>query len=116
VSTFGPPSFEILVSPAPEGVLVAVAGELDVATADRFEAALREQLAAGPVRLDLRELSFMSSSGIRVLDALVRDLWAMSWTLVINPVLQPPVRQVIALTGMTDVLPFAAPAADEPAP
>ena len=91
--------------------MVAVAGELDVATAAEFEATLLEQLAEGPVRLDLRELSFMSSSGIRVLDAILRDLPMIGSTLLIDPTLQPAVRQVIALTGMTDALPFdAAPA------
>ena len=112
MSTFGPPNFEIEVSPARAGVVVAVAGEIDVATAPAFEAALREQLAAGPVRLDLRGLSFMDSTGIRLLDAILRERAAQGWTLLIEPTLQPAVRQVIALTGMTDALPFdvAAPA------
>jgi anti-anti-sigma factor len=110
VSSFKPPSFEITVSPAAEGVAVTVSGELDVATAAEFEATLLEQLAEGPVRLDLRELSFMSSSGIRVLDAIIRDLPMIGSTLLIDPTLQPAVRQVIALTGMTGALPFDAPA------
>ncbi len=110
VSSVVPPSFQITVRPAAEGVLVAVAGELDVATAPGFEATLLEHLAEGAVRLDLRELSFMSSSGIRVLDAILRDLPAIGSTLLIDPTLQPAVRQVIALTGMTDALPFDAPA------
>lgn len=110
VSSFGPASFEIVVSPAPhEGVVVAIVGELDVVTAPDFEAALREQLAAGPVRLDLRGLSFMDSTGIRVLDAILRDLAGMRGTLLIEPTLQPAVRQVIALTGMTTALPFDGP-------
>ena len=105
-----PPGFEIAVTPAAEGVLVAVAGELDVATAAEFEATLLEQLAEGPVRLDMRKLSFMDSTGIRVFDALLRDLPVMGTTLLIDPDLQPAVRQVIALTGMTDALPFDVPA------
>ncbi len=117
MSAFGPPSFEIVVSPSPrEGVVLAVAGEIDLATADEFADALREQLAAGPVRLDLRGLSFMDSSGIRVLDAVLRDLTPMRWTLVIEPTLQAAVRQVIALTGMTDALPFDGAPAAEPTP
>jgi anti-anti-sigma factor len=114
VSSFVPPAFEITVSPAARGVLVVVAGELDVASAAAFEATLLEQLAEGPVRLDLRELSFMDSSGIRVLDAVLRDLPMMEATLLIDPTLQPAVRQVIALTGMTDALPFDDPPAAEP--
>jgi anti-sigma B factor antagonist len=107
VSSFGPPSFEINVTPAAAGVVVAVAGELDIGTAPAFEATLLEQLAEGPVCLDLRELSFMDSTGIRILDAILRDLPVIGSSLLIEPVLQPAVRQVMALTGMIDVLPFA---------
>jgi anti-anti-sigma factor len=103
-----PPVFEIAVVPAAEGVCVTVAGELDIATAAAFEATLLEQLAEGPVRLDLRELSFMDSTGIRVLDAILRDLPVIGSTLLIDPTLQPAVRQIIALTGLTDALPFDA--------
>jgi anti-anti-sigma factor len=106
VSRVGPPSFEIVVTPAPEGVVVAVAGELDLAAAPAFEATLLEQLAAGPVRLDLRELSFMDSSGIRILDAILRDLPMIGSTLLIDPTLQPAVRQIVELTGMAEALPF----------
>lgn len=106
VSSFGPANFEITVKPSAEGVLVAVAGEIDIVTAAEFEATILEQLAAGPVRLDLRELSFMDSTGIRVLDAVLRDLPVIGSTLVIEPILQPPVRQVLTLTGMIDALPF----------
>jgi anti-anti-sigma factor len=102
VSNIGPPSFEITVSPAPDGVIVAVSGEVDLVTAPAVEAALRQQLA------DLQGLSFMDSSGIQVLDAILRDLAPNDWALVIDPALQPPVRQVIALTGLTDALPFEA--------
>ncbi|HEV2775763.1 MAG TPA: STAS domain-containing protein [Solirubrobacteraceae bacterium] len=117
MSAFVPPDFEIVVSPAARprrGVVMAVAGELDLATAPELEAALREYLAAGAVRLDLRGLSFMSSSGIRVLDAILRDVDAHGWALVIEPIVQPAVRQVIALTGMTDALPFDVPQEAEP--
>jgi len=100
------PGFEIAVTPAAEGVLVTVAGELDIATSAAFEATLLEQLAEGPVRLDLRELSFMDSTGIRVLDAILRDLPVIGSTLLIDPALQPAVRQIMVLTGMLDALPF----------
>ena len=107
------PGFQIAVSPAAEGVLVTAAGELDIATAAAFEATLLEQLAEGPVRLDLRKLSFMDSTGIRVLDAILRDLPVIGSTLLIDPTLQPAVSQVLALTGIIDALPFDIP--DAPA-
>jgi anti-sigma B factor antagonist len=43
-------------------------GELDLATAPEFEAAILGALEAGrPVVVDLRQLDFMDSSGVRVL-------------------------------------------------
>ena len=97
------------VSPAAEGAVVAVAGEIDLATSAEFEATLLEQLAQGPVRLDLSRLSFMDSTGIRVLDAILRDLPVIGSTLLIDPALQPPVHQILTLTGMIDALPFDGP-------
>lgn len=115
VSTFGPPDFEIVVSPLDAGTLVAVAGELDLATAPQFEATLLEQLTAGSVRLDLRGLSFMDSTGIRILDAVLRDLPMIGSALVIDPDLQPSVRQILTMTGIIDALPFdGATAGDTP--
>jgi anti-anti-sigma factor len=118
VSTIGPPSFEIVVSPRAggDGVHVAVAGELDLGTAAEFEATLLEQLAAGSVRLDLRGLSFMDSTGIRILDAVLRELPMFGSTLLIDPVLQPAVRQILTLTGMLDALPFDGAAAADANP
>jgi len=47
---------------------VQVAGELDLATAQQFRQVLGEaQQAARMVVLDLRELSFIDSSGIHVI-------------------------------------------------
>jgi anti-anti-sigma factor len=109
------PGFEIAVAPATAGVRVTVAGELDIATAAQFEATLLEQLAEGPVRLDLRGLSFMDSTGIRILDAILRELPMIGTTLLVDPTLQPAVRQILVLTGMLDALPFdAPPAPDDP--
>ena len=109
VSTFEPPpvfSIEVTAGRDGHGVVVAVAGELDVTTAPAVESMLRAQLAAGAVLLDLKRLSFMDSSGIRLLDAVLRDMRPMGWTLLIVPALQPPVRRIIELTGMTNSLPF----------
>lgn len=81
-------------------------GELDLATADAYATAVREQLAAGPVLLDLGELSFMDSSGVRTLGALMRDAAREGWTLAVRPEMQANVRQVLEITGMTGILPL----------
>jgi anti-anti-sigma factor len=51
-------------------VLFVPRGELDLATAPDLEGAIRDALGAGKaVVIDLRELEFMDSSGVRVLIA-----------------------------------------------
>jgi anti-anti-sigma factor len=63
-----PSGFSISISDSDERVVVAVRGELDLATAPELETVLLERLDAGEdVVLDLRELEFMDSSGLRVL-------------------------------------------------
>ena len=91
---------------------LAVAGEMDVATAGDFAATVREHLAGGPVMLELRELRFMDSSGVRALDELLRDCEREGWSLRIRSDLTENVRRVLSLTGMLDGLPLQ----DPPAP
>src|SRR5688500_12492781 len=64
-----PPIFSLDVTPGDDGsTTVSVAGELDLATADEFARAVRSGLARGPVLIDLREVTFMDSSGVRALN------------------------------------------------
>jgi anti-anti-sigma factor len=88
---------------------VAAMGEIDLATADAFAAALREHLASGPVLLDMREVSFMDSSGVRALDTLLRDIEREGWSLSVRPEMQRSVRMVFEMTGMIDALPLREP-------
>ena len=63
-----PNGFSISTSEGDRRVVVTIRGELDLATAPELETALLERLDAGQeVVLDLRELQFMDSSGLRVL-------------------------------------------------
>jgi ABC-type transporter Mla MlaB component len=59
---------------APDAAWVQIAGELDLATAPDLELVWGEtQAQAGMVVLDLRELTFMDSSGVHaIVDASVR--------------------------------------------
>lgn len=69
----GPPNqpapFRVDVHPERDVVRVAPVGELDLATAGLLEKQLHELRSAGFERvvLDLRELTFMDSSGLRTL-------------------------------------------------
>jgi anti-anti-sigma factor len=98
---------------AGERTVMAVDGELDMATVDEFTASLREGLAAGPVLLDLRALAFMDSSGVRALDAVLRDAEGEGWKLTILPEMRANVRQLLTLTGLIAILPFEDPPAEE---
>lgn len=69
-SRYAPPSpFECSWSPGGSGAAwVHVAGELDLASSFMLEQTLREaQLCARVVVLDLRELTFIESSGVHVI-------------------------------------------------
>jgi anti-anti-sigma factor len=85
---------------------VAVTGEIDLATADAMGDAVRKHLRAGPVLLDLSQVEFMDSSGVRVLDTLLREIDVEGWDLLIVPTLTEAVAQVLELTGVHDQLPF----------
>jgi anti-anti-sigma factor len=83
-----------------------VAGELDIATAPELDRTLREEIARGPVVLDLARLTFMDSTGIRVLSGALDAAATESWGLTVRPALHEHVRQVLEMTGMLAVLPF----------
>jgi anti-sigma B factor antagonist len=65
----GPNGFRVELIPDRESVTLRVLGEIDLATARDVEGPLRELLDRGfeTVVLDLRDVGFMDSSGIRVL-------------------------------------------------
>ena len=67
---FDPTGFSISISDRDGRAVVVIRGELDLATAPDLEAALTERLDAGQdVVVDLRELAFLDSTGLRVLVA-----------------------------------------------
>ena len=60
-------TFEVTTTDRADGVIVALSGELDLATAPKLEDELRHVEARKPelIVLDLQALSFMDSSGLR---------------------------------------------------
>jgi len=86
---------------------ISVAGELDIATADRVEAALLEAEAtdAQAIVLDLSELTFMDSTGVRlVLSANARSRADSNRLALVRGT--PAVQRVFQLSGVADTLPF----------
>ena len=86
--------------------MVSISGEIDIATVDEVAAAVREDLVAGPVSLDLHELSFMDSSGLRMLLGLLRESEQAGWSLTIGNELHQNVRRLLTMAGILDMLPF----------
>jgi anti-sigma B factor antagonist len=84
-------------------IVLAVSGELDIATAPALQSSLNDAVDNGLAELwvDLRDVTFMDSTGLRVLLAIRRRLREKSKTLV---VICPdgPVRRVFTVAGLDD--------------
>lgn len=62
------PTLAADVRTTPDGTIVVLAGELDAATADTFRDALRRAVAApGTLGVDMSEVTFVDSTGLRAL-------------------------------------------------
>ena len=89
------------------GATVTLAGELDIAGADALEQAIDSARASGRwLTIDLRDLEFIDSSGLRVFlglhNAAMRD--GFDYTLIAGP---PQVHRAFALCGLDQTLSFA---------
>ena len=102
--------FEVDVNPEPDGVRVSPHGEIDIATADRLQKRVAEKLAAGAlqVTLDLTGVTFMDSTGIRLLVHLTRASHGDGWEFSVVHV-PPSVRRVLELSGVVGALPLSDP-------
>jgi anti-anti-sigma factor len=100
-------AFEVTSEPTDDRVLVRVRGELDLATAPGVVDAVRSAREAGArrVAIDLRPCTFIDSSAAR---ALVQEHQAADRDgvelLVVCPPDHRPVRLVLDLLGMSEVL------------
>jgi anti-anti-sigma factor len=86
---------------------IRVLGDLDLATAPLLTRELRRAEATGvaSIVVDLSGVDFMDLAGVRVLsDAATR---AQGWRLTLVPG-RAEVQRVVELSGLADVLPFAA--------
>ena len=106
-----PARFTVEGEPRGDAVLLKMTGELDIATVPQAERAIEDAFAAGGGQLivDLRELAFIDSSGLRLFILVAERARAQDWQLtIVRP--PEPVRTVFRLTGADGNLPFA----DEP--
>jgi anti-sigma B factor antagonist len=98
--------FSVTVGGGPDGSVVAPRGELDMATQNALRAALEEQAARGAVTLDLSGLSFLDTSGLRLIletaEASRRD--GFSFTVLPGV---PGVQRLFDVAGVTELVPFS---------
>ncbi len=96
----------------PEATLITLAGELDVVCADAFKRRFGEATSDDPNRvvIDVRELTFIDSTGLALLLGVNEMSRVAGFTLWIVANQQDPPSKIFRMTGMDKVLPLV----DEP--
>jgi anti-anti-sigma factor len=96
------PSFEIRESADVDGaVRVTLIGELDIAVADGVEDRLRELREQGRlVRLDLSQLDFIDSSGVRTIVLGLKRARQGGHEFEVDPQVSPTVARMIEIMGI----------------
>jgi len=93
-------AFSISVERRGDEAAIIVGGDLDLASADSLEREVAKQRADGVTRflVDLGEVDFIDSTGLRVLLALRNDAKRNSHPLTLVPP-PPTVRRIFTITG-----------------
>jgi len=102
------PGFEVQASVRDGRHTLILSGELDLAVAAGLEATIRDLCGEGVsgIELDLSQLTFMDSSGLRAL-LNAQELCAKhGYDFLVTPG-SGQVQRLLELTGTTDVLPLA---------
>jgi anti-anti-sigma factor len=105
-----PTKFEISEKVAGSERIVAVSGELDMNTVEALSQHLDHRALGDEVTgltLDLRELAFMDSSGLRFLIELNDRSQAEGWRLTLLAPKDEAAAVVLRVTGAEAALPFA---------
>jgi anti-anti-sigma factor len=105
---FDPTGFSISTSDRDGRAVIVIRGELDIATVPDLEAVLTERLDAGQdVVVDLRELAFMDSSGLRVfVSAHARVAGGGPSFVIVRPPPGGPIARILAIAGIESELDF----------
>jgi anti-sigma B factor antagonist len=107
--SLAPPLLAVSALPDRDRVRILAAGEVDLATADMLRGQIAELLDVGwrDVTVDLREVTFMDTSGVHVL--LDADERARAEGIRLTMVVHPgPVRDLLRLTAADQILTLAA--------
>lgn len=103
-----PTNFEIREQATEPTLELSVTGELDMNTVELLTSQLEQYLADGAraLRLDLAELGFMDSSGLRLLIDLYERSKQEGWELTIVRPRSESAVMVLRATGADTALPF----------
>lgn len=103
-----PTKFEIREQAADPALVLSVTGELDMNTVEVLAKHVEQRLADPPqaLRLDLAELGFMDSSGLRLLIDLNDRARREGWELTIVRPRSDAAVMVLRATGADTALPF----------
>ena len=102
--TIGAPHFNGQTLPGTEPVRVVADGELDAASAAILATALDDATANGTgIELDLSGVSFIDSSGLRVIAAEVQRSQGAATSFVVTSA-SDAVRRIFDMTGLTSLL------------
>ena len=103
-----PTKFEIKDARSGSGVTVSIVGELDMATAQALSQHLDEHLSNGvmDLTLDLEDMAFMDSSGLRLLIELNDRSQQQAWRLSMKLPKHEGAALVLRATGADTALPF----------
>ena len=99
---FRPPRFDVTVVEEGGTLGLKLTGELDLVSEPMLQSALA-RADGRPVRIDLSELAFMDSTGLRALLSAAREVPGLE----LRGPLQPAVRRLLDLTQTLAILPFA---------
>lgn len=96
---------KISVTEKNEQTIISLDGMLDSSTASQFQEAVARQLEKSNLNLavDLSELSYTSSQGIRTFLTLIKTVAARKGKLVFRNI-QPSVREVFEMSGLLQAM------------
>jgi len=102
--TIGAPHFDVQIDSAADPLRVVATGELDAASAATLARSLDEANVTGSgIALDLSGVSFIDSSGLRVIAAEVQRAEGAGTSFTVSAA-SDAVRRIFEMTGLTSLL------------
>lgn len=86
-----------------KALVLSVGGRLDTTTAPELEASVKEVIDdVNDLTLDLKELEYVSSAGLRVILSMQKTMNKQGQMVVIN--VSPDIMEILDVTGFSDIL------------